>query len=231
MLLRVGLVAFGLSVFSATALPQAAVPDPQSFPSVEMPTTAAPQPSAKPRTQVKKSAASAIAAGVTSQAAPTTQASAQTRTPGQASPVPPVEIVVLMLRSSLVALDQANKTNDYAVLRALSSPAFQARSPEELSKVFASFREKKIDLSPALVTKPQLKANPVVLPNGILHLAAIFPTKPLSIDCVVEMAPVAGFWRLSGLTVDLVPAEPVVAQSQMPQPGQAATGQSPRPKR
>ena len=227
MLLRVGVVAFGLSVFPATALPQAVVPDPQSFPSIEIPTTAAQLPSAKPKAQVKRSAP----AGATSQAAPSAQGGTQTRTPGQASPVPPVEIVVLMLRSSLLALDQANKTNDYAVLRALSSPAFQVRSPEELSKVFASFREKKIDLSPALVTKPQLKANPVVLPNGILHLAAIFPTKPLSIDCVVEMAPVAGFWRLSGLTVDLVPAEPLVAQSQMPQLGQAATGQSPRPKR
>jgi len=123
------------------------------------------------------------------------------------NPVPPIELVVLMMRASLIALDQANKTNNYTVLRALSGPGLQKQSPEELSKTFAVLRDKQIDLSPILVTKPRMTANPAILPNGYLHLAALFPTKPLSIACVVEMQPVAGFWKLAGININLVAAE------------------------
>ena len=139
--------------------------------------------------------------------APSAQAAAPASTAAPASPVPPVEIVVLMMRASIIALDQANKTNNYTVLRALSGPGLQAHTAEELSKTFEVLRTKQIDLSPVLVTKPRMTANPTVLANGNLHLTAIFPTKPLSIACIVEMQPVAGFWRLAGITINLVPAE------------------------
>ena len=36
--------------------------------------------------------------------------------------------VLILIRQSLLALDQANKTGNYTVLRDLGSPAFQANS-------------------------------------------------------------------------------------------------------
>lgn len=166
-------------------------------PSVETPAAAparkkaAKKPAAKPQPAAEVPASPDVAAGA-----------------AKPSPVPPIELVVLMMRASLIALDQANKTNNYTVLRALSGPGLQKQSPEDLSKTFAVLRDKQIDLSPILVTKPRMTANPAILPNGYLHLAALFPTKPLSIACVVEMQPVAGFWRLAGININLVAAEP-----------------------
>lgn len=153
--------------------------------------------------------AQAVPAVTTAQTtAPETKAA-----PGDAksTPIPPIDIVVLMLRSSLIALDQANKTNNYSVLRVLSGPSLQAHTPEELSQTFAVLRQKQIDLSPALVTKPKLTANPAITADGNLRLAAIFPTKPLMIRCLVEMQPVAGFWRLAGISVNLEPLDPSLA--------------------
>jgi len=130
------------------------------------------------------------------------------------TPVPPPEILVLMMRASIIALDQANKTNNYTVMRALSGPGLQAHSAEELSTTFSILRDKAIDLSPVLVTRPRMTTEPAIAANGNLHLAATFPTKPLSIACIVDMQPVAGFWRLAGITINLVPAEPDAAAAQ-----------------
>lgn len=175
----------------ATSLPPV-----QTSPSIET----APSPPASAASK-KKAARKPVPPSV---ALPAEAAAAQSS--GKANPVPPIELVVLMMRSSLISLDQANKTNNYAVFRALAGPNLQAHSVDDLSKTFAVLRSQQIDLSPILVTKPRMTANPAIGANGNLHLSAIFPTKPLSIASIIEMEPVAGFWRLAGITINLVPA-------------------------
>ena len=43
--------------------------------------------------------------------------------------------VLILVRSTLIALDQANKTGNYTVLRDLGAPAFQANSAARLKQL------------------------------------------------------------------------------------------------
>jgi hypothetical protein len=53
--------------------------------------------------------------------------------------VPQPEVLLLMLRSALISLDQANKTNNYSVMHALGGPLLQPQSPERLAELLNHF--------------------------------------------------------------------------------------------
>jgi hypothetical protein len=46
--------------------------------------------------------------------------------------------VIILIRSTLLALDHANKTGNYTVLRDLGSPGFQTNTDARLAEIFAS---------------------------------------------------------------------------------------------
>jgi hypothetical protein len=110
-----------------------------------------------------------------------------------------------MLRTTLLALDHANKTNNYAVLRALGGPELQKFSPEQLSQVFADLRNRGIDLSPVAIVTPQVSEAPQITPEGLLLLVGYFPTRPLQIQFQVAFQSVGGQWKIFGLTVKASP--------------------------
>src|SRR5262245_31888431 len=49
--------------------------------------------------------------------------------------------VLILIRSTLLALDQANKTGNYTVLRDLGSPAFQVNTAARLAEIFVPQRK------------------------------------------------------------------------------------------
>ena len=60
----------------------------------------------------------------------------------------------ILIRSTLLALDQANKTGNYTVLRDLGAPGFQAtNNPAQLGDIFANLRRERIDLSGVAVLR------------------------------------------------------------------------------
>ena len=122
------------------------------------------------------------------------------QTPASAA-VPPAEVLLVLLRTSLLALDHANKVNDYRVLRALGAPELQKFSPEQLGQLFAGLRTANIDLSPVAVITPQVVEPPLVTPQGLLRLVGYFPTQPLQIQFEIVFQPINGQWRVFGLTV------------------------------
>lgn len=84
--------------------------------------------------------------------------------------------VLILVRSTLIALDQANKTGNYSVLRDLGSPDFQRENSDaRLAEVFASQRKADLDLAAALVLDPTITLAPQIEKNGLLHLAGFFP--------------------------------------------------------
>jgi hypothetical protein len=115
--------------------------------------------------------------------------------------VPPPEVLLVLLRTSLLALDHANKVNDYAVLRALGAPELQKFSPEQLSHMFAGLRASHVDLSPVAVITPQVLEPPQITPQGLLKMLGYFPTQPLQIQFEILFQPINGQWRIFGLTV------------------------------
>jgi hypothetical protein len=143
----------------------------------------------------------------------------------EAPPVPSVDVLVMLIRSSLMALQQANVAGNYAVLRELSAPALaSASTPAGLSQAFAPLRDGKIDLSAIAVTNPNLVTQPAIGPDGLLHLAGFFPAPQGQIDFSLAYKLVDSHWRMIGMTVT-PPSSPSAAPA--PKAAPLAAGKVP----
>lgn len=150
----------------------------------------------------------------------------------QASPtlaIPQPEVLLVLIRLSLVALRDAVKTGNFTVLRDLGAPSFQAaNTAAQLGIIFADLRNKNIDLSPIVVVTPEISEPPAITPENLLRLVGYFPTKPLQIKFLMLFQPVNGEWRLFGMSVDVAP--PATAATEPPKKTPAdATAPSPGP--
>jgi hypothetical protein len=134
--------------------------------------------------------------------------------------------VLILIRETMLALDQANKTGNYTVLRDLGSPAFQQNNAARLGEIFASERRDNLDLSGVAVLEPQLSLLPQIEPNGLLHMTGFFPSAPEQINFDVAYAPVNGQWRLFGISVGLAHSGPAAPTAPPP----AAAAPAPKPK-
>jgi hypothetical protein len=134
-----------------------------------------------------------------------------------------------LVRSALIALDHANRTGNYTVLRELGGPGLQRHSSAQLSNIFANLRSQNVDLLPVAIVTPQLTQPPSVSPERLLQLVGLFPTQPRHIQFEVVYQAVNGQWRLFGLNVSLVAAAPPAPQASAapaPQPTDGNAGPS-----
>jgi len=131
--------------------------------------------------------------------------------------------VLILIRSSLLALDQANKTGNYTVLRDLGAPAFQTNSAARLAEIFAKQRNDNLDLSGVAAIDPQLSLLPQIEANGLMHMAGLFPSIPQQLNFELAFAPVNGQWRLFGISVTVGQAAPAAPEppAQKPPPAPA----------
>ena len=134
----------------------------------------------------------------------------------QAAPKP-VQIdrngVLVLVRSALLALDQANKTGNYTVLRDLGAPGFQVNSAARLGEIFAKQRNDNLDLSGVAVIDPQLSLLPQIEANGLMRMAGFFPSVPSQVNFELAFAPVNGQWRLFGISVSIGQMAPTAPES------------------
>ena len=120
-----------------------------------------------------------------------------------------------LIRTAIIALQQANQTNDYRVLYAMSAPGFQKFTPvEKLADNFAGLRNSKFDLSGVAVLDPQLAAQ--TDENGVLRLAGYFPSAPMQINFDLQFTPMDNRWRLLGITVTVSPSAPIAPSTTSP---------------
>jgi hypothetical protein len=124
---------------------------------------------------------------------------------------------LILIRTTLVAVQQANQTGNYSVLYTMSAPGFQkVNSPERLSQIFGPLRAKNFDLSGVVVLEPQLLVMPEVFSNGVMRMAGFFPSVPMQVYFDLQFMPVQGQWRLVAISVDVgnsTPAAPSVVRS------------------
>jgi hypothetical protein len=132
--------------------------------------------------------------------------------------------VLMLVRSTLLALDQANKTGNYTVLRDLGAPAFQVNSAARLAEIFAKQRNDNLDLSGVAAIDPQLSLLPQIEPNGLMHMAGLFPSVPQQVNFDLAFAPVNGQWRLFGLSVTVGQAAPAAPEPPAQKPPPAKPG-------
>jgi hypothetical protein len=126
--------------------------------------------------------------------------------------VPTPDVLLMLVRTTLVALNQANFTGNYSVLHDLGTPHLQAtHSQAQLGIAFTNLREQKLDLSRVLLLSPDLTEPPSIASDGTLRLAGVFATSPVQITFVMAFRPIAGIWRIEGLSVRTLPPPGVAA--------------------
>lgn len=133
-----------------------------------------------------------------------------------AQPTPPVSTdqALYLVRSTLLTLNDANRSGNYSVLRDLAAPDFQAKNTAaDLAQSFSDLRRRNFDLFAAALLAAQFTAQPVVDANGRLHLTGFFPTRPRRISFDLTFQVVNGQWRLLAISVQ-TPAAPAT-QSQL----------------
>jgi hypothetical protein len=111
---------------------------------------------------------------------------------------------VFLARSTLLALQHANVTEDYRVLWQLSAPAFRASNPpQRLSDIFAEYRRRRMDLSIAALSEPRWSEPPHVGADGQLRLKGFFPVAGRRLVFDLAYAPLDGVWRMTGISVSV----------------------------
>ena len=119
-------------------------------------------------------------------------------------------IINKLIWSAMAAVDQANQTGNYSVLRDLGAPGFQANnSAATLAQIFTNLRSQAVDLSYTLALVPTLEFPPAITQSGMLRIRGVFPLRPASIGFDLLYQNVNGQWRIYGIAV-----VPLVAQTQ-----------------
>lgn len=102
----------------------------------------------------------------------------------------------------MIALDNANRTDNYTVLYLLGSPGFRAsNSPERLRAAFARLRENRVDVGRALLISPSYYMPPAIDDKGRLRLRGGFDFRPKSIRFDILFVRTGTSWRLHALSV------------------------------
>jgi hypothetical protein len=124
--------------------------------------------------------------------------------------MPDAEKIVLLLRSSLLTLNDALQTGNFTVLRDMGAPGFRdANTAARLSQSFSDLASKNVDLSAVSIIAPQLAEPPALdQAKGMLHLKGYFPGQPVQINFEMLYQAVDGRWRLFGLSVQPGPPAP-----------------------
>src|SRR4029079_17755812 len=117
--------------------------------------------------------------------------------------MPDAEKIVLLVRTTLITLNDALQTDNFTVLRDIAAPGFrEANTAARLAQTFSDLSRKNIDLSAVTVITPQLTEPPSLDPEkGMLRLKGFFPGEPVQINFELLYQAVDGRWRLFGLSV------------------------------
>ncbi len=117
-----------------------------------------------------------------------------------------------MIWSAMAAVDHANQTGNYSVLRDLGAPSFQAsNSAATLSGIFRALRDQRLDLGYTLLVAPTLQYPPAFVQDGLLRIRGSFPLRPAAIGFDLLFQNIAGQWRIFGIAI--APIVPPRAQS------------------
>ena len=120
----------------------------------------------------------------------------------------------LLIRSTLMALNHANLSGNYSVLRDLGAPAFQRfNSSAALAEKFNGLRKSKVDLTAIFYFNPNLSQQPALQDGRFLRLTGHIPTQPYQIDFDLAYQNAEGRWQLVAITVGISQAKAKVSSN------------------
>lgn len=126
--------------------------------------------------------------------------------PPSVRPVPGQLELSKMIWSTLAAVDHANRSGNYSVLRDISAQGFQVNNnAAQLAQVFAGFRSQQVDLSNALLVPPTYTNAPQMVREDVFRVQGLFQLRPVAIGFDLYYQWEQGLWKLFG--IDLQPRE------------------------
>ena len=118
--------------------------------------------------------------------------------------VPSDRVLEALVKSSLLSLNDANVTGNYAVLHAkLSKPFREQFPPEKLKDTFKEFSQGNADFDIIAAMLPTYDPRPVVDEDGKLVVKGSFPTEPSRLLFELEFIPSDGEWKLIRIHIKL----------------------------
>ena len=123
--------------------------------------------------------------------------------PISSQPVPGGLELSKLIWSTMAAIDHANQSGNYSVLRDISAPGFQIlNNATRLSQIFTSIRESRVDLSNTLLLAPAYSAPPAIVQKDVMRVRGSFGLRPVAIGFDLYYKWVRGKWRLYGVSID-----------------------------
>jgi hypothetical protein len=137
----------------------------------------------------------------------------------QAPAAPDGQGIRILVRTTLVALNHANRTGNYTVLRDLGAPGFRnANSAARLGQIFAELRQRNLDLGPVTVIEPKLQRDPFIDKQGFLRVTGFFPSRPVQINFDLVWQHSGGRWMLFGISVNPAAVKAPTSQTRPEKP-------------
>lgn len=138
------------------------------------------------------------------------QAAAQTQPAAQRTVQPPPSLrptpsqleLSKLIWSTMAALDHANRSGNYSVLRDISATGFQINNnAAQLAQVFAGIRNLQIDLGNTLLVPPTYSTAPTFIREDVFRVQGVFQLRPISIGFDMYFQWEQGRWKLYGIDV------------------------------
>lgn len=124
--------------------------------------------------------------------------------------MPDENTLARLVWSTMITLDDANETGNYAVLHRSGAPEFvRSQSPEKLAGLFSELRAKNVDLSRTLSISPTWDMPPAINEAGYLRLRGGFEFRPRAVRFDILFRLSEGDWKILGLSVVEMDASPV----------------------
>jgi len=125
--------------------------------------------------------------------------------------------LVILIRSTLLAVNHANLTGNYSVLRDLGTPGFQqSNTAATLAEIFKDLRDRNLDLGPIALIDAKLRKEPSVDAKGRLRLTGFFPSRPEQVNFDLNFYYRNGRWRLDGIALNTTPSQGAATEPNAP---------------
>lgn len=141
---------------------------------------------------------------------------AQTATNTEVTPPQRVsgKIISSLIRSTMIAVNHANQTGNYTVLRDLGSRSFRnGRTAADLSGLFNAMRTRKKDLGSTILVDPKILGGPKLTTDGKLTLVGFFETQPENVTFELVFLYEVSAWRIAAVSIGFRPYANVVGNA------------------
>ena len=123
--------------------------------------------------------------------------------PALAADIPDDDSQDVLIRTTLLTFNDANMTNNYAIMLARSSKQFQSQfTADKLTTAFEKFRTNKLFFEEVATADYDSSEKAVIDKEGALVLVGVFKTDDLQVKYNLRFVKNDDAWKMLGINVD-----------------------------